>query len=76
MTPAYYIYKYPYKLTWYIIKFLKKRKALVFYCADPLDYEMFIPIKKYLPKIDVIAKNKKTRNYLEQNGIEFLKFST
>lgn len=73
MTPAYYIYKYPYKLGWYVAKLLKKRKELVFYCADPLDYEMFIPINKHLPKIEIVAKNKKTRDYLKQKGIKFLR---
>ncbi len=73
MTPAYYIYKYPYKLGWHITKLLRKRKELVFYCADPLDYEMFIPIKKHLPKIEIVAKNKKTRVYLTQKGIKYLR---
>ena len=73
MTPAYYIYKYPYKLGWHIAKLLKKRKELVFYCADPLDYEMFIPIKKHLPKIEIVAKNKKTRSYLKLKGIKYLR---
>lgn len=73
MTPAYYIYKYPYKLGWLISKLLRKRKELVFYCADPLDYEMFIPINKHLHKIEIVAKNKKTRNYLKQKGIKYLR---
>jgi len=73
MTPAYYIYKYPYKLGWYLAKLLKKNNELVFYCADPLDYEMFIPIKKHLPEIEIVAKNKKTRDYLAKNGIEYLR---
>ncbi len=71
MTPAYYIYKYPYKLGWYIAKLLKKRKQMVFYCADPLDYEMFLPIKKYLPNVEIITKNKKTRKYLSDKGINY-----
>ncbi len=76
MTPAYYIYKYPYILGWYLAKLFKKHKELVFYCADPLDYEMFIPIKKHLPEIEIIAKNKKTRNYLEQKEISYLRMPT
>lgn len=73
MTPAYYIYKYPYRLAWHIVKLLKKRKELVFYCADPLDYEMFIPINRHLPKVEIVAKNKKTRDYLKQKGIKYLR---
>jgi CDP-glycerol glycerophosphotransferase (TagB/SpsB family) len=73
MTPAYYIYKYPYKLGWYLAKLFNKNKELVFYCADPLDYEMFLPIKKYLPKVEIVAKNSKTRNYLDSKGVSWLR---
>ena len=73
MTPAYYIYKYPYKLGWYIAKLLGKQHDLVFYCADPLDYEMFLPIQKYLPEVQIIAKNGKTRDYLDSKGIAYLR---
>ncbi|MCF6268089.1 MAG: CDP-glycerol glycerophosphotransferase family protein [Melioribacteraceae bacterium] len=76
MTPAYYIYKYPYKLGWHLARFFGKTKGLVFYCADPLDYEMFIPIKKHLPEIEIIAKNKKTRDYLTKNKIKYLRMPT
>lgn len=76
MTPAYYIYKYPYKLGWYLAKLLNKNNELVFYCADPLDYEMFIPIKRHLPKIEIVAKNKKTRDYLRRNEVEYLRMPT
>ncbi len=73
MSPAYYIYKYPYKLGWYIAKLFNKNRELVFYCADSLDYEMFLPIKKHLPKIDVIAKNSKTRKYFDNKGVSYLR---
>lgn len=73
MTPAYYLYKYPYKLGWYTAKLFNRNREIVFYCADPLDFEMFLPIKKFLPKIGIIAKNKKTRHYLKEKGIEFLR---
>jgi len=73
MPPAYYIYKYPYKLGWYIAKLFNKNRELVFYCADPLDYEMFLPIKRYLPDIEVIAKNNKTRDYLDSKGVSYLR---
>mgnify|MGYP000987883692 CR=1 FL=1 len=73
MAPAYYIYKYPYKLAWYVAKLFGRNNELVFYCADPLDYEMFLPIKKHLSKVEIVAKNKKTRNYLESKGIPYLR---
>ena len=76
MAPAYYIYKYPYKLGWYIAKLFNKNPELVFYCADPLDYEIFLPVKKFLPSIQIVAKNKKTRNYLSKMGIEYLRVPT
>jgi CDP-glycerol glycerophosphotransferase (TagB/SpsB family) len=73
MTPAYYLYKYPYQLGWYLTKLFGLQKELVFYCADPLDYEMFLPIKKHLPDVEIIAKNNKTRKYLKSKGIAYLR---
>ena len=71
MVFSYYIYKYPYKLFWYLAKLLNKNEELIFYCADPLDYEMFLPIKKYLPELTIIAKNKKSRKYFQENKIQY-----
>lgn len=72
MVLSYYIYKYPFKLFWHINNLLKLNREIVFYCADPLDYEMFIPIKKYLSKITIVAKNKKTKKYLSGIGVSYI----
>ncbi len=72
MVLSYYLYKYPYKIAWHFRKIFGL-KQLVFYCADPLDYEMFLPIKRYLPPIKIIAKNNKTRKYLTKKGIEYFR---
>lgn len=71
MVLSYYLYKYPYKLLWYLREFLFGNNEIAFYCADPLDYEMFIPIQKHLPTVQIIAKNKKTRNYLNAKAIPY-----
>ncbi len=46
MVLSYYLIKYPYTAMWYLAKIFKKQDEVVFYCADPLDYEMFKPIHK------------------------------
>jgi CDP-glycerol glycerophosphotransferase (TagB/SpsB family) len=71
MVFSYYIYKYPYKLFWYLAKLLNKNEELIFYCADPIDYEMFLPIKRFLPEITIIAKNKKSGKYLELRNVKY-----
>lgn len=71
MVFSYYLYKYPYKITWHLLNLFKLNPKFVFYCADPLDYEMFTPIQKYLPQPKIIAKNKKTREYLDDLGIKY-----
>ena len=71
MVFSYYIYKYPYKLLWFLKNIARKKKQIVFYCADPLDYVMFLPILKYLPNIEIIAKNVKTKNYLKKKKIKY-----
>lgn len=73
MVFSYYIYKYPYKIGWYLNNAFRKRKQISFYCADPLDYDMFLPIMRYLPKLTFIAKNSKTRKYLISKGIKPLR---
>jgi CDP-glycerol glycerophosphotransferase (TagB/SpsB family) len=70
MVFSYYLYKYPYKILWYLKKFIKL-EPIAFYCADPLDFEMFQPIAKFLPEVAIIAKNKKTKDYLNARGIKF-----
>ena len=37
---------------------------------------MFIPIKKHLAEIEIVAKNKKTRDYLEKKEIPYLRMPT
>lgn len=70
MVFSYYLYKYPYKICWHLKK-LFGLEPIAFYCADPLDYEMFLHISKYLPDIPIIAKNKKTKDYLKAKKIPY-----
>ncbi len=72
MVFSYYLYKYPYKIIWHIKNKFGSTINLAFYCADPLDYEMFLPIAKYLPDLTVIASNSKTKKYLFEKGINFV----
>jgi len=73
MVLSYYLYSYPYKLLWIVADKIRKTKEVAFYCADPLDYEMFLPISKFLPNIKIIAKNKKTIEYLRKKNIQYAK---
>lgn len=70
MVFSYYIYNIPYRLLWHAYNYLGRTVDFAFYCADPLDYDLFLPIAKYLPKPIYIAKNSKTRNYLEKRGLK------
>jgi len=71
MVFSYYIYKFPYKLVWHLLKVFNKNPDLVVYCADPLDYEVMAPVLKYLPEVEFVVKNTKTAQYLESQGIPF-----
>jgi CDP-glycerol glycerophosphotransferase (TagB/SpsB family) len=64
-----------YKPLWSLQQKLQKTKDVAFYAADPLDYEMFLPILKHLD-MDVIfiAKNAKTCSYFQQNNIPYIKY--
>jgi CDP-glycerol glycerophosphotransferase (TagB/SpsB family) len=71
MVFSYYLYKYPYKFTWYLFKLFKKNPDVVAYCADPLDYVVLEPILKYLPRVETVVKNRKTARYLKMRRIKF-----
>lgn len=72
MVFSYYLYKYPYKVGWYLANLFRKNKQISFYCADPLDYDMFLPIMKFLPNVTIIAKNSKTKEYLKKKDVPYL----
>ncbi len=69
MVFAYYLYKYPYKLIWYVCKLFNKNPDFVVYLADPLDYVVLKPILKHLSPVEYVGKNRKTREFLNQLGI-------
>lgn len=73
MVFSYYLYKYPYKLIWYLKNVLVGNNDFIFYCADPLDYEMFLHISKYLPKLKIIAKDNKSRKYFDEKEITYFR---
>lgn len=62
-----------YSPLWHIAHHFGLTHKTAFYAADPLDYEMFLPIAKHLDfSCVIIAKNRKTRNYLKSKGIPYL----
>lgn len=71
MVFSYYLYKYPYKLIWQLLRLCGRNPDIVFYCGDPIDYVTFKPIQKYLPPIPIVAKNDKTAKYLRQLEVSF-----
>lgn len=51
---------------------LHKTEHALFYVADPLDYEMFQPIRKHLDlNVQYVAKNAKSRAFLKQHNIAY-----
>ncbi len=67
-----YLLYVPYKVLWHVLNLFKKREDIIFYCADPLDYEMFLPVAKHLSfPVRIIAANRKTRRYLKEKGLPF-----
>jgi hypothetical protein len=71
MLPIYYIIKIPYWLLWILHKHTGKTIPLAVYCAEPLDYAVLEPVLSHLPGLTLIAKNKKTANWLYEKKIPF-----
>lgn len=65
-----YILKVPYSIVWYIKRLFRKEKEIIFYCDNFLDYICFKNDLKYLPKVKLIAKNKKVQKELSDYGVE------
>ncbi len=70
-----YIFFLPYKIIWNILNFFSKRQETVFYCEDPLDYHMFLPIQKHLSiPIIYVARKKKSKTFFRERNIPFKSF--
>jgi hypothetical protein len=64
-----------YKPAWYLAKALRRTCGVAFYCADPLDHLMFVPIKKHLDlPVTFIAKNGRTRKYFDEIGVPYKRY--
>ncbi|MCK5739296.1 CDP-glycerol glycerophosphotransferase family protein [bacterium] len=63
--------KYPYQWLWRLSNKKGHRVRYAAFLADPLDYIVLRPVLKYLPDFQLIAKNRKTRNYLRRLGLPF-----
>lgn len=75
MTILDYLLPLVYSPVWYIAKRLRKTLKIAFYAADPLDYEMLLPIARHLDfPLEIIAKNRKTRDYLKTKGIPYKRY--
>ncbi|MBN1779543.1 CDP-glycerol glycerophosphotransferase family protein [bacterium] len=66
-----YITKIPYAIAWFIKQKSGNPDSVVLYCADPLDYVVLEPVLKHLPPVTVLAKNRKTAEYLRRLNIPF-----
>jgi CDP-glycerol glycerophosphotransferase (TagB/SpsB family) len=67
MTLSYYFSKIPYTCIWHVLKLFRKHPVIAFYCDNELDIEIFRNIE--LKHATFVAKNKKIKKYLKQQGI-------
>lgn len=60
----------PYCLTWYVYRFcrtvFRKDMKIIFYCGTAIDYAVFKNVHRFLPEVEVIAKNTKVRKELKK----------
>jgi CDP-glycerol glycerophosphotransferase (TagB/SpsB family) len=66
---SYYLLWLPYRFIWHILKFFNKNPKVIFYCGDLLDYVVFEPVQKYLPRIPIVAKNRSVQKELADYGV-------
>ncbi|QBY03702.1 hypothetical protein E2K93_04595 [Thalassotalea sp. HSM 43] len=70
MVLSYYLIKIPYSITWSVLNMLGKTDDVMLYCANTLDYHIFSEVQRHLPKVSVLAKNKKVQQQLRDIGVE------
>lgn len=70
MVVSYYIFKIPYQLIWRLIQLFGKNPQLVAYCAEKIDYVVLKPVLAHLPPMPIVAKDRKTAQWLEDQGIK------
>lgn len=66
---SYYLKKLPYSLIWLLTGFFQKRKAIVIYCGELLDWYVLKFLADNLPDVTVIAKNNRVRKQLQDIGV-------
>lgn len=71
MVFSYYLYKLPYSILWYAYRLIHKLTPVVFYCGDPLDHYIFLPVSKHLEAVTYVTDKASVREFLTQKGIPF-----
>lgn len=61
--------KIPYRFAWRLSNASNYSFPIVFYCTEYVDYLVFAPIRKHLPELTIVAKNKKVQEILSKKGI-------
>jgi len=56
-------------MLWTIAKWFKVNPPVVFFCAEPMDYFLFLPIQKHLPPIPIVAL-REARRFLKKRGVK------
>ena len=56
-------------MLWTLAKWFKGNPPVVFFCAEPMDYFLFLPIQKHLPPIPIVAL-RKARKFLKKRGVK------
>ncbi|WP_320019367.1 CDP-glycerol glycerophosphotransferase family protein [Labilibaculum manganireducens] len=70
MVLTYYVIKFPYKVIWNLLNVIKRRRAVVFYCANELDLEIFKNVQRHLKPIPIVVKNRSLQKKLLEKGIK------
>lgn len=76
MNLSHFLLKYPYKITWYLIKKFRNTQQIDFLCGNIVDYICFKNVHEFLPEVRIVARNKKVKNELLEYGINAVQYPT
>ncbi len=74
MVLSYYIYKLPYTIIFKIAKLFRYSAAVVFYCPELIDWEVFEPVQVYLKDIPILTRNREVKEFFRKNNKRVCRF--
>ncbi|PID29638.1 MAG: hypothetical protein CR982_02315 [Candidatus Cloacimonadota bacterium] len=66
----------PYKFIWKLLSLFNRTSGIDFLCGNIVDYFCFRPVHKLMPKVRIVARNRRVQKDLKSIGIDSVLYPT